>query len=729
MTSEKDIHTPQLQLNQGVSNLFAIAHQEKERLNQEHLGLQHLLSSLLQTYGPMAERLVSGLNVETLRSKARALLKGGEIGTRIDTETLESKLSDRAKNRGAEVVSEQDFAELILEMSGYSISSDLAKNPIASSQNTNPTAQITARTALDRLAQNLSEEVSKGNISPVIGRSEEIGLIAETLCRETKRNPLLVGPPGVGKTAIIEGLARLIHEGAGPKALMSKKIYSIQPSSLIAASKGPVELLENMEAILEEASDTDVILFIDELHTVIGAGGIPGTDDIATLLKPSLARGKVACIGATTDDEYRRYVQRDKALERRFQPLMIREMSSEDTLLLLRKSNERSLAARDVEMSDEVLKWIVEFTHKYMKNRHFPDKALDLHDQIVANAKANNKAVDQLSAESVAQRIVGMPLGISTQLSKLREEMVRYCQLPEPSIDSICNRLNVTVRNLDVRNERADAVILLTDEAVEQANNTASLISKHLYGSEDRIVEIDFSQFTQPSDITQLLGAGPGWVGYQDTIPLHQISSMPWSVVLLSNIDLCHPVFRSIIQQALQNGFFTSSTGHKIYLSNAVVIMTCSVLSVASTEQSQGLLRFEQLVLETDKATDKKRGEQITDTDLTKYLTESFLDEVDVICSQNRSTADYGVSWVKTSLIPALQEVYKRKGTRLIFDGDAVALISRMAGDEDRRRRIERKVEEYVAQGLTNLGKSYRQSDDVSITVGVIDNKLDLHMT
>lgn len=740
MIADSENNEQILVLNEAVSDLIKVAGQEQEKHGHEQLGLQHLLVSLLQTYGPMAERLVSGLDVETLLVKSNALLTKGDIGTVTDTEVLKKKLSDRAGNRGADKVTEQDFAGLILELSGYSITYQENVSENQSSSEKNITNAIKGQPTLERIATNLAQEAEEGKIKPVIGRSEEIDLIVETLCRQTKRNPLLVGPAGVGKTAIVEGLALMIHEGIAPKALMSKVIYSIQPSSLDAQSPMYGQLEKNIEAILAEASDPDVIIFIDEVHSVVGTGGRPGFADIASLLKPALARGEIACIGATTDEEYRRHIQSDKALERRFQPLIVRELGREDTFALLKEFNEASQEPRGVEVPEGVLAWIVQFADDYMKNRHFPDKALDLYESVVANARANDKPVDMKLAETVAQRIVGMPLNISDRLSKTRDAMAKSCQLSELDIDSICNRLDVTVRNLDVRSERADSVILLTKEIADLVDETASLIAANLYGDERRVIEIDMTVFTDWRD-TRLLGPPPGYVGYQDTLVLHELGSMPWSVLVLKNIDRCLPMYRSIIRTALQNGFFTMATGQKIYLSDAVVIMTCGILEGNDNQpvdlpwsyldigkESFGFQSSKSKKESKDESENRTTDsqEEIPANNLTEYFGKQFLDEIEVVCTENRSTAKGSTNWTQDSLMPALKEAYLAKGISVQFDEDAVQWVASKAGNPDIRRDIERNLEEVIAQSLVSAMEGSQVYTDVTVSVSIVGDELDL---
>ncbi|HHU87454.1 MAG: AAA family ATPase [Pelotomaculaceae bacterium] len=229
-------------------------------------------------------------------------------------------------------------------------------------------------------------EACKGKLRRLVGREEEIQLIIETLCRRTKRNPILVGPAGSGKTAIIEGLANKIVLGKVPKELRNVFVYELQPSVLVAMAAEDGGLEKVIKEMLAEASQPDVILFFDEVHTIIGSGGLPGTTDIASMLKPPLARGDIACIAATTEDEYYRFIEPDPALARRFQPIRVQELSAEETLQVVSSLRDELRISRKVRVSDYVLRWLVYFAQQFIKNRHFPDKAVDLleHGEITA---------------------------------------------------------------------------------------------------------------------------------------------------------------------------------------------------------------------------------------------------------------------------------------------------------------------------------------------------------
>ena len=428
--------------------------------------------------------------------------------------------------------------------------------------------------ALNFFGRDLTRAAREGKLSPLVGREAELQLVIETLLRRTKRNPVLVGPAGVGKTAIVEGLAQLIVAGRVPDLLQGVRLIALQPSALVAGASMPGELENRMQSILAEASQEGIILFIDEVHALIGAGGTAGTGDLASQLKPALARGDLACIAATTDEEYRRFIETDSALERRFQPVRVEEPTVDQTLQVLNKLGSELARLRRVEITDGVLAYLVQFADQHMRNRQFPDKAVDLLEQCVAHALAQNKrAVDVTDAEAVAQRTAGMPLNLGSRLSDLTVQLTDRALLTPADIEMLVSHLQVTLSGLCLRPVRPDAVVLLTGPAVANSEKLAETIAGVLYGSERRVVALDFGRFTSPSDISLLVGAPPGYVGYSDTLPMHRVAQLGWCVVLGTNVHACHPQVLEVFAQALASGYLTESRGRRIYLSDAIVLL------------------------------------------------------------------------------------------------------------------------------------------------------------
>ena len=427
----------------------------------------------------------------------------------------------------------------------------------------------------------LTEMARKGKLRLVVGREQVIRNMIDTLCCPEKSNPVLVGPAGVGKTAIVEGFARMVAEGSVPKMLAGVTVFMLQPSLVVAGCSHYGDLEKRMKDIINEASQDGVILFIDEVHSIIGAGGLQGTTDMASMLKPVLSRSDIRCIAATTDDEYR-IIERDPALERRFHKIPVCEMDTAQTFSVL-------CSLRDtwkIDVTDKVLHTIINYADKFMRTRNFPDKAVDILNRCVGHVRANGGSeITSAEANEVAQSMIGMPLDISSRLQVMSSQLSECTTLPQESVSTLINRMELTMRGLDVRHSRPNAVVLLADAAAGVALSAAKCISLALFDSPSQVVSIDMSSLSSPEDITQLLGARPGFVGYSATLPIHRIKQFPWSIVLFENVDLCSYYFRQILAQALQNGFFTDGEGKKIFISDAIVLLTAPDIKVHTSRK------------------------------------------------------------------------------------------------------------------------------------------------
>lgn len=589
----------------GVAALVAAATQEQQERKHALLGVHHWLFALLRSRGAMAEALAQNLEARSLREHLREQLRQGAVGEALAVEAVVRHANERARGRGVPQPTERDLAAVILGAAGYPLVEAASSIPSSVSQGASvatagevPVAAATGTAGynsrarrptptLEQFGRDLTRAAVEGKLSPVVGRGAELELVIETLCRRTKRNPALVGPAGVGKTAIVEGLAQRIVRGEVPEILRGARLIELQPSSLVAGAHVVGELEKRMKALLAEASQDGLLLFIDEVHSVVGAGGMPGSGDIASLLKPALARGDLACIGATTDDEYRRFIQPDGALERRFQPIRVDELSADQTLVVLRALRDNLGSLRTVRVEDDVLSWLVDFGARFLRNRYFPDKAVDLLEQCVAYAVTRGAPVVELGdAQAVARRLIGMPVAAGEGRSALATRLSESGLLAEKEASALLSRLSVSLQGLDARPSRPNAVVLLWGEAAAQSEALADTIAESLFGSAQRVVTIDFGRFTHPADASMLLGAPPGYVGYSDTLVLHRVTETPWCVLRCENVDVCHPELRQLLTAALTNGYLTDARSKRIYLSDTVVLLTAR--NVAGKRRSLG---------------------------------------------------------------------------------------------------------------------------------------------
>jgi ATP-dependent Clp protease ATP-binding subunit ClpC len=550
---------------------------------------------------------------------------------------------------------------------------------------------------------NLTREAREGNLPPVVGRDEEIQLMVETICRRIKRNPLLIGAAGVGKTAIVEGFVQRLVKGDVPGFPAGATVILLQPHLILAGAESFGELEERMAPILAEATKEGVILFIDEVHTIIGAGGAAGRADIASLLKPALARGDIACIAATTDDEYRRYIESDAALERRFQPIRVQEMSAVQAFQVLKtlRDDMRHDSERYVEVPDEVLRSLIDFADRFMRNRTFPDKAVTLLDQCVANAVVcGESAIDLSRAENVAKRMVGMPLDIGARIARLRRFLAERCLLTETVREALAGRLQVTMRGLDLRFVRPNAVILLAGKAAGNGLALAEAVSEALFEVPDRIVRIDTGRFASREDMPLLLGAPPSYVGYGEQAPIHSIKQCPWCVLLLENVDGCYQGIQQVLGQAFSDGYCTDGQNRKVYLSDTLILLTAPSID-----------REDTLGFRTDSnAIDDDR-------DLVRQcLDASIADALDLICFEAGERSNEWRVWIKSRILKEVAERFLSLGVTLHWDDSVLEWIDANCAEDACQRSLENLIDgrliEEVQAGLGDVTKGVR-----SITV------------
>lgn len=650
----------------GAAKLVEAA--ERARGETPVLGAYHWLRVLVEYHGLMLEARAPELHVAQARKRALDALAAGDAGPALDAATVLTEARRSATARGAERVAERDIADVVLAALGYAVSGAPPQPQPADPlpQATTATDGYQARTleptpTLDKLGYDLTRAAADGKLSQIVGRSDEIQLMIETLCRRTKRNPALVGPAGVGKTAIVEGLAQRIVRGEVPAALRNCRVVALQPSHIVAGASMAGEFEARMKAIIGEASQDGLVLFIDEMHSLIGAGGRSGATDAASLLKPALARGDLACIAATTDDEYRRYIEDDSALERRFQPIRVHELSAAETLPVLLTLSAGHQRERGVRVDDDILLWLIDFSQRFMRNRYLPDKAVDLLDQCVAYAHTNGREVVTLAdAMAVAQRMVGMPASIEERAVALRQELANRVALPQEDLAGLVNRLEVTLRGLDLRPARPNAVVLLLDAAAEQAGALAEVVAETITGSIERVVAIDFSRFTDHWSLSMLLGSGPGYVGYEDAAPIHAISQTPWCVLLCRNIDAAHSSVQAVLAQALADGFFTDAASRRVYLSDTVVILTAGI-SVGGTAGEIGFGAGRGAPNAADAAA---RAIAVA----RPVLGDALLNRCDVVCARTIATSAAQRTWLETRLLQDLAVRYLKYGITLDWE-------------------------------------------------------------
>ena len=509
----------------------------------------------------------------------------------------------------------------------------------------NKTQDSSSKTpVLDNFSRDLIKAAEEGKLDPVIGREDEINRIAQILSRRKKNNPIIIGEPGCGKTAIVEGLAKKIFEGDCPQNLAGKRIVSLDMTSVVAGTKYRGQFEERMKVIMEELYDhPDIIVFIDEIHTMIGAGNSSGSMDASNIFKPALSRGELQCIGATTLEEYRKNIEKDGALERRFQKVIVDPSTKEETLQILQNSKDRYENHHKVSYSDDILKLCVELADRYITDREFPDKAFDIIDEVGARSQVEIKLpeiIEELKKE--AAKIKEEKLDVINKqkyeeaanlrdkerkvLAELENEKRKFeenrdlyrREVTEDVVYDVVSLMTKIPINKITTDETSQLITLkdtLSTRVIGQDDAVAKIaraiqrnrvglndpkkpifsgllignsgvgktelakqLAKHMFNSEDALIRLDMSEFSDKISTSKLTGTSPGYVGYEEGSPfLNKIKNKPYSVILLDEIEKAHPEIFNVFLQMLDEGMLTDGHGRKINFKNCIILMTSNV--------------------------------------------------------------------------------------------------------------------------------------------------------
>jgi ATP-dependent Clp protease ATP-binding subunit ClpC len=638
----------------------------------------------------------------------------GSIGHPLSIEEVVTSSFQIASQGGGRKITFCILVQAVLQRSNlkYSLQTPLA--PLSKpdvdyslGDSDDETSNLRPIPTLLQFGRDLTKEARKGKLNPMVGRERELELMIETLCRRTKRNPVLVGPAGVGKTAIVEGLAQKIVNGDVPQILQGVTVVLLQPSLIVAGTKFFGDLEKRIEPILEEASQPGVILFIDELHMIIGAGGREGTGDIANLMKPALARGDIACIAATTDDEYRRFIESDSALERRFNPVRVQEMTVEQAMYVLRVVRDEMVRDYKVEVRDEVLHLLMDYADCYMHNRNFPDKGIDLLEQSVAYARNNNLTIVEPSdAEMVVQRMMGIPLNMGDRFEVLHQLLSGRHLLDAEDLESLVVRLQVSMRGLDLCVARPNVVVLLTDIATQNGAVLAETISSALFETDQRVVKIDLSQIKRLEDISSLIGTPPGFVGYDQPLPLHQVKQFPWCIILFENLEKCHVHILQILAHSFRTGYLLDAKSNKIYLSDTVVILTAPDIKISSGKGFG-------FAADVPSSTHQASREAVE-----KELGEEFVSTVDIICSSLPPSGTASCNeWPLQEILVELIQLYRRYKLEVTWDKSLVIWLETTHREQMSKDEWERLMDETLTPVLLPYLDEGREIDQL-ITIG-----------
>lgn len=647
------------------------AQKESKHFKHGYIGTEHILLGILKE-GGFANKLlyISGVTIDKGRNLIEEYLGFGDIDISLGEMLLNPRTKRvfddslaKAMMYNHSYISPEHILLAILddvESVAYNIilslkidlklvknelNSYLKKNEIKDIKPTeDKNKKATVKTPmLNQYGRNLTNFAKEGKLDPVIGRESENKRILEILCRRSKNNPCLIGEPGVGKTAVVEGLAQMIVEGRVPDILKDKSIVSLDLTAMIAGAKYRGEFEDRLKKVMDEIINSqDVIIFIDEIHTIVGAGGAEGAIDASNILKPALARGEIKCIGATTIDEYRKYIEKDSALERRFQPVMVEEPSREATLEILKGLREKYEIHHMVKIEDEALEAAVELSDRYISDRFMPDKAIDLIDEASAKVRIDNmisspeigdlqKSLEEISKDKEvaiksqsferAAHLIDEERDLKNKLSVLkanydsrefsnvvnREQVAKvvstWAKIPlEKLTEEESERLLKLEAVLQERVIGQKDAVTTVSKAVRRARvglkdpnrpigtfifcgptgvgktELSNTLAEVMFGDRKNLIRIDMSEYMEKNSVSRLIGAPPGYIGYEEGGQLTEaVRRSPYSVILLDEIEKAHPDVFNILLQIMEDGKLTDSKGRSVNFKNTIIIMTSNV--------------------------------------------------------------------------------------------------------------------------------------------------------
>ncbi len=826
------------QFSPKVSEILVFSQEEATRLSSTSIGPEHLLLGILRDHhGPVAdlfERMnvdVSSVKTEleqhatctetqgkatatelSLNEKANNILKLAVLEARIqhtsmvDVEhLLLAILHDQANNSAKQVLNHNhvDYDEALAYLHqktsggtkdgiGMAEDDEMEEEEFADSsrQDRQSVAQKNRQTGkttvLDNFSIDLTKAAAEGKLDPVVGREKEIMRVTEILCRRKKNNPILIGEPGVGKSAIVEGLAQMIAQHRTSPILFNKRLVNLDMTAIVAGTKYRGQFEERIRALLKELEQNpDIIVFIDEIHTMIGAGSAPGSMDAANIMKPALARGTIQCIGATTLDEYRNSIEKDGALERRFQKVIVEPTSAEETLQILHNIKERYEAHHHVSYTDEAIDACVRLTDRYVNDRFFPDKAIDALDEVgsrvhlshasvppeitdmekeIAEVKEKKQAavknqnfelaasyrdrqttlerqletlqqqwtdgdgghretVTDTDVADVVSTMTGVPvqrmaesegIRLRNMASKLKEAVIAQ----DKAIDKVTKAIQRNRVGLKEANHPIGVFMFLGPTGVGKTH-LAKQLARYMFGSDDALIRIDMSEYSESFNTSRLVGAPPGYVGYNEGGQLtERVRRRPYSIVLLDEIEKAHANVFNMLLQVLDEGRLTDGNGRLVDFRNTIIIMT----SNAGTRQLKefgrgvGFNASGALGLSMNEE-DKEYARSIIQKSLSKQFAPEFLNRLDEIITFDQLDLEA----IKRIIDIELRALFARVsalGYQIAISDEAKEFVATKGYDvQFGARPLKRAIQNYIEDGLSEriLSGEVKAGDTIRI--------------
>jgi ATP-dependent Clp protease ATP-binding subunit ClpC len=832
------------QFSPKVSEVLAFSRDEASRLASSSVGPEHLLLGLMRVKdGPVTELLQRlNINIQSVKTELEMRVKEDEIGMPIHTRDL--VLNEKASNilklavlearlQRTTRVEEQHLllailhdqvdngAKHVLEMNNVNYEDALTlfsvKNGIglpdedyeeeeqtgnaASGSHQSGTTQTTTQQktksktpVLDNFGTDLTRQAAEGKLDPCVGREREIQRVIEILGRRKKNNPILIGEPGVGKSAIVEGLAQMISHRHCSPTLFNKRLVTLDMTGVVAGTKYRGQFEERMKMLVKELEQNpDIIIFVDEIHTLIGAGSTPGSMDAANILKPALARGTIQCIGATTLDEYRNSIEKDGALERRFQKVVVEPTTNEETLEILHNLRDRYEYHHHVNYTDEALEACVKLTARYVTDRFMPDKAIDALDEVGSRVHLKNanippeitekeqeiKHVTEKKQQAVSNQNFELAASYRDRQTVLEQELqemnrkwlegetdVRQTVTAEEVADVVSMMTGVPVQRMAQEEgirlrgmaQELKSQVIAQDKAIDkmvkaiQRNRVglkdpnhpigafmflgptgvgktylAKKLAEFMFGSADALIRVDMSEYTESFNVSRLIGAPPGYVGYEEGGQLtERVRRRAYSIVLLDEIEKAHGNVFNLLLQVLDEGRLTDGNGRFVDFRNTVIIMTSNAgtrqlkdfgRGVGFNTSSSALMLNEQ---------DKEHARQIVQKALSKQFSPEFLNRLDEIITFDQ----LDLAAIKQIIDVELKGLYKRIGElgfQIELSDDAKAFVAEKGYDvQFGARPLKRAIQSYIEDGISELIVNGDLPAGATIYINKVDGKDEL---
>ncbi len=806
-----------------AQRVILIAQEEAKRLNHDYVGTEHILLGLIALGEGVAAQVLANLGVDLRRVRSEIekivgtgdnVMLLGEIPFTPRAKKVLEYAVEEAQHMGHSYVGtehlllglireEEGVAARVLENLGLRL--DGVREEVlnllgegqqgqhaAGQQPSTPTRTKSKTPTLDEFGRDLTMMAREGKLDPVIGRAEEIERMIQILARRTKNNPVLIGDPGVGKTAIVEGLAQRISSGDIPEILASKRVLTLDLALVVAGTKYRGEFEQRLKNIIEEIrrSKGSVILFIDELHTVIGAGAAEGAIDASNMIKPALSRGELQCIGATTLDEYRKYIEHDAALERRFQPIVVDPPSVDETVEILKGLRHKYEAHHKVKYDDAALEAAAELADRYISERFLPDKAIDLIDEAGSRSRLQSSQIPPHFKEKEAEieQVVKDKSGaISNQeyekAARLRDKekelrkaledgkkkwrekrdldtptltdedvaavVSKWTGVPVTALtESETERLVHMEENLHKRVVGQEEAIRIVSQAIRRSRaglkdvkkpvgcflflgptgvgktEVARTVAEFLFGNEEAMVRIDMSEYMEKFAVSRLIGAPPGYVGYEEGGQLTEaVRRKPYSVVLLDEIEKAHPDIFNILLQVMDDGILNDNLGHKVSFKNTVIIMTSNVgARLISHGKAIGFTADSDNPEERDY---KKMKDTVMD-EVRRVFNPEFINRINEIVVF-RPLGEEEMTKILTIMLGRVQAKMEPQGYKIEFSPESEEFLVKRGFDANYgarplARTIQREVEDPLAEAI--LMKKFGPDSTIYVDVDGSGEKL-----